>query len=182
MDRLTAVLHHFQPTATSVYRLGLEGTQTLPDLPRGTARLCLLKSGQAELSDGSALHEGELLWLTRQQPMHWSGQALLVICELRFGQAQLNPLLDKIPDCIRIAAEQDDAAQTLGPVIDLMVHESLHPECGQAHVQHRLAEVLLVRVLRFLMRNAVLHDGVIGGLSDVRLARAIPAANGRWIG
>lgn len=183
MDRLSAILNSFRPLSTDVRLLSVGTTPCTLALHNSTsAHLCLLQNGilqwqspnQAELT----LEEGDLIWITDSREGFFvadDAAATLVVCELQLGATQQNPLLERLPSWVHITADQHDAAQTLTPVISLMLQEASQAECGKIHVQNRLAEVLMIRVLRFLMRHALLHEGLIGALADLRLARAITA-------
>jgi transcriptional regulator GlxA family with amidase domain len=107
----------------------------------------------------------------------------LLCCQLTFGAVKLNPLFDMLPPILQIKHD-DNARQTLDPIIQLLLQESQQQRCGQETVLDRLGEVLLVHVLRFLMANQKVESGVLAGLSDIRLARAITAMHSeprkRW--
>ena len=93
---------------------------------------------------------------------------------VKFEPVKLNPLFDMLPPILHINHD-DSARQTLSPIIQLLLQESQQRRCGLATVLGRLVEVLLVHVLRFLMANQKVASGVLAGLSDIRLARAITA-------
>ncbi len=71
----------------------------------------------------------------------------------------------------------EPSRQNLNPIIQLLLEESLQQRCGQETVLNRLAEVLLVHVLRYVMKHQKIETGVLAGLADIRLARAITAVH-----
>ncbi len=69
--------------------------------------------------------------------------------------------------------------EELAAVIALMRAEVTARRCGGASVLGRLAEVLIVRLLRARLEQGDVPRGMLGGLSDPRLARAIVAMHDR---
>lgn len=178
MDRLSSLLDLFRPSTEKVEVLtpqqaGIDftGDSTIALVRCGSA--CLIQNNNTE----TTLNAGDLLWIT---PGHKPGLKLmsedfqLLCCHLRFGPVRLNPLFDIIPAIVQISADEP-SRQNLNPIIQLLLEESLLPRCGQETVLNRLAEVLLVHVLRYVMKHQKIETGVLAGLADIRLARAITA-------
>jgi AraC-like DNA-binding protein len=178
MDRLTTVLSHFNPTALTVNYLTPGSPWSNQGLETSPIYLVHQGSGRLTLSDGQAFDfkPGDLLWLP------FGGEHLLtaetdlavVQCELAFGTIQQNPIFERLPQCIQIPADQQHSNE-LSPLMALMIQEASSARCGQGIVLNRLAEVLIVKMLRHLMANGLLQHGVMAGLSDIRLARALTA-------
>lgn len=182
MDRLSSILNSYKPQCASVLLHHIEKNPLeVSTAAPATARLCLIQKGPIEWvsSTGSlVLHAGDLLWISEEGMGQWSSKghpSELIVCELTFGTQQGNPVLERMPAHVVIPENQNDASLSLAPVIDLMLQEATKHECGQSQVLQKLAEVLIIRALRYLMRHAVLNEGVIGALGDIRLARAITA-------
>ena len=182
MDRLSSILNSYKPQCASVLLHHVEKSPlTVSTAPPATARLCLIQQGPIEWASNEGnltLNAGDLLWISEEGSGQWTsnGQpAELVVCELTFGTQLGNPVLERMPAHVVIPENQHDASLSLAPVIDLMLQEATKHECGQCQVLQKLAEVLIIRALRFLMRHAVVNEGVIGALGDIRLARAITA-------
>lgn len=81
-----------------------------------------------------------------------------------------NPLLSALPAQTEQNLEGD---ADLAALVQLICAEHAARRCGVASVLNRMGEVLIVKMLRRLMEIGVIHAGVLGGLSDRRLARAI---------
>ncbi len=186
MDRLTALLRTFSPRARSVrYRplAAQSGMESSDD--RGSV-IWLVKQGRGLLQAGSGsdykLAEGDLLWLPGGAPHRLLNDeeetCCLIECELDFGPVRINPLFSSLPAAIHISAEQDRELE-LAPMIRLMIREVEQHRCGHEIVVNRLAEVLLVQMLRFLMKQLLVDSGVMGGLSDSRLAKALTGIHER---
>lgn len=178
MDRLSALLELFSPKTEQIELLicdqsdlVLPAVSTISIVHRGNAHISV--EGQADIF----LQQGDLIWVTQDTHRHItidSDDFQLLCCQLKFGPVKLNPLFDMLPPVLQIKHD-DTARQTLNPIIQLLLQESQQQRCGQETVLDRLGEVLLVHVLRFLMAHQKVESGVLAGLSDIRLARAITA-------
>jgi len=178
MDRLSSLLELFSPRAEQIEMM--TSHRSVLALP-GNSTIALVHKGSARIPGGkqadTRIQQGDLLWVTQDYHRNLYSDAndlQLLCCHLSFGPAKLNPLFDMLPSVIQISSN-DPARQALNPVIQLLMQESTQQRCGQNTVLNRLAEVLLVHVLRFLMENKKIEMGVLAGLSDIRLARAITA-------
>jgi AraC-like DNA-binding protein len=178
MDRLSSLLELFSPRAEQIELM--TSSQSVLVLP-GNSTISLVHRGSARISGGeqhdTLIQQGDLVWVTQDshRQLHGDGTEFqLLCCHLSFGSIKLNPLFDMLPPVIKIGHD-DPASQTLSPIVQLLLQESKQQRCGQDTVLNRLAEVLLIHVLRFLMENKKLGKGVLAGLSDIRLARAITA-------
>lgn len=178
MDRLSSLLELFNPTAEKVELLDTEqpeinfkGDSTIAIVIEGNARLDIDNHPTMEIS------KGDILWITpgyQPRPVAITEKFQMLCCHLRFGPVRLNPLFDMIPPVLQLNSNEP-SRQNLDPVILLLLEESRHPRCGHETVLNRLAEVLLVHVLRYVMKHQKIETGVLAGLADVRLARAITA-------
>ena len=162
MGPLSSILNSYKPQCTSVLLHHVEKSPlTLSSAPPATARLCLIQKGPitwVSTEGNLTLNAGDLLWISEEGSGQWASTghpAELVVCELTFGTQQGNPVLEQMPAHVIIPENQHDASPSLAPVIDLMLQEATKHECGQSQVLQKLAEVLIIRALRFLMRHAV---------------------------
>ena len=83
-----------------------------------------------------------------------------------------NPLVSALPDRIEVDLTCDEETMALAM---LMKAEMEMQRCGAASVVNRLGEVLVVRILRGQIEAGSTRPGVLAGLSDPRLSRAIVA-------
>jgi AraC-like DNA-binding protein len=81
-----------------------------------------------------------------------------------------NPLLDTLPGLVDIDIGQ---APEMAMLAQLITAESEAQRCGVNGALNRLAEVLLIRILRYLIERGQSATGLLGGLADPRLSRAI---------
>lgn len=95
-----------------------------------------------------------------------------VCASFEFGISLHNPLLKALPDLVHVTlADLPNIAATL----ELLFKEAMENHCGRQAIIDRMAEVLIVLLLRELMDQGRLESGLLAGLSDPRLAKAINA-------
>ena len=87
-----------------------------------------------------------------------------------------NPLMAALPAVIRHPLAGDPE---IGAVVALMLAEIRTTRCGGPSVLNRLGEVLIVRLLRMQIEQGSTRPGLLGGLADPRLSRAIVAMHER---
>ena len=196
MDRLSALLNLFQPEGRHVSQENLR-LQPLSVPKDECSRLYLVKSGRLQLTTPSEPEPlecqcGDLIWLPRgdahqlselREDARESGvgpdqqpAAVVTQIEIQFlhrePNQEQNLLQSTLPDLLYLPASESQISN-LKPLVELMFQEAGQQRCGHTTVVNRLAEVLLVNLLRHLMANQKVATGVLGGLSDLRLARAM---------
>lgn len=88
----------------------------------------------------------------------------------------LNPLLTALPELVEIDLTRDEDAMGL---VRMMRSEIAGQRCGVESVLNRLGEVLIVRMMRSQIEAGSTEPGLLAGLSDRRLSRAIVAMHDR---
>ncbi len=190
MDRLSALLNLFQPEARNVSQTNLYQAPIAVE-KNESSHLYLVKSGRLQLSTRQETREcqcGDLIWMPKgdahqlteqRQPdtdLNQQPAALVTQIEILFlhrePNQELNLLQSTLPDLLFLPASENQES-SLKPLVELMFQEAGQQRCGHTTVVNRLAEVLLVNLLRHLMANQKVSTGVLGGLSDLRLARAM---------
>jgi AraC-like DNA-binding protein len=83
-----------------------------------------------------------------------------------------NPLIAALPDVVAFDLGADAESRGL---VSLMQTELQGQRCGAGSVVSRLGEVLIVRMLRAQIEAGSTAPGLLAGLSDPRLSRAIVA-------
>ncbi len=83
-----------------------------------------------------------------------------------------NPLITALPSQMSLNIDADIDTSSL---VHLLITESKASRCGSGAVLNRLGEVLVVRLLRKQLEQGTSDPGVLGGLADKRLSRAIVA-------
>lgn len=98
------------------------------------------------------------------------GETMLVEAEARWG-GDSNPLLAALPECVSLAVGDGETA----PLIQALLAEARAARCGSGLVLSRLAEVLVIRLLRAEIERGTTAPGLVAGLADPRLSRAMVA-------
>ncbi len=101
------------------------------------------------------------------------GQSLSFAARATWGGTS-NPLLSALPATIELALAAD---LEMLPLAQLLTAEHRNQRCGADTVLSRLGEVLMVRLLRNQLERGVASPGLLGGLADKRLSRAIIAVH-----
>lgn len=94
---------------------------------------------------------------------------------LRFDGGDRNPIVGALPAFVRVPL---DVVPGLRPALDLLFSETDRVRCGSRLLADRLFEVVLIQLLRWIIDHpqAVgVSTGLVMGLSDPRLARALVA-------
>lgn len=183
MDRLSSVLSAFRPRTTAVTGVFAQPSEQPLALKSGACYWLYCLSGELCLTDPHgkrlALCQGEGVWLA--SGMSFSLMALLnkqasqlLICEYDFASKALNPLLDDGLHWVKVT-ESETIGQQLQPLHCILIQEFTQDRCGSQVVLERLAEALLVQLLRLFMQTNRIPSGLLAGLSDTKLARAIVA-------
>jgi len=89
-----------------------------------------------------------------------------------------HPLVKALPPLVVLPLEQVDG---ITATLTLLFGEAERVRCGQRLLADRLFEVLLLQLLRWMLdqRDAALPLGLMRGLADPRLARALTALHAR---
>lgn len=81
-----------------------------------------------------------------------------------------NPLMSALPKMVHF--DLSASGDTLD-LVQLMLSEARVHRCGAQSVINRLGEVLMVRLLRNQIEQGATEPGLLAGLADARLSRAI---------
>lgn len=95
----------------------------------------------------------------------------LLAAYVDWGQAE-NPFLASLPG--RMVLEMRGNPETQA-IVNVMCREAHENRCGAQSVVSRLGDVLFVRLLRAQIEKGSTQAGLLAGLSDPRLSRAIVA-------
>jgi AraC-like DNA-binding protein len=178
-DRLSALLQRFELRAQILSGGLLHEVLAIPRQGAG-GHLHLLRRGALRLEGPQrqrlVVDEPTVLFVPRPWPHRLQpaspGGAEFVTAAVHFGAGDENPLLPSLPALLSVPMAQLpglDAAQ------QLLFAEVLARRCGHAAVADRLVEVLVIQLLRHAMAEGLVDAGVMAGLADARLAKAISA-------
>jgi AraC-like DNA-binding protein len=180
-DRLVTLLERFELRA-HVFQAGpLDHASDYPPRP-GVGYLHVLESGRLRITDG---HREQHI-VTAPCALLFTGVAAhalepaddtvaMVCAAFEFGLGSGNPLLDALPEMTLLRLHE---AGDLGNIAERLFIEADGDHCGRDAILDRLMEVCLIVFLRELMERRELKLGLLAGLADPKLAKAITALHG----
>lgn len=178
-DRLSALFDHFRLQARAFHFGALCGTAAFDDIS-DVGHLHVLRSGRLRLDDADGgqrvLDQPSLIFYARPTA-HWiagedAAGAELVCASVRIGADMGNPIARSLPPVLVIAL---DAASGMQATLDLLFDEAFNVRCGRQAALDRLSELLILQLLRHCMTAGTVESGVLAGLADMRLAKALNA-------
>lgn len=178
-DPLAPLFAHFAFSARVFYSGRLCGTSGDHD-SKDAGHLHVLRRGTLKVTQpnrGSLLiRRPSVLFYPRPYRHRFRAEeesgAEIVCATIQFGAGMLNPLVLGLPDVLIVPLEE---IRELAPTIDLLFTEAFGKHPGRQTAVDRLAEYFLVLLLRAAMKARLVEGGVLMGLGDSRLVRAITA-------
>jgi AraC-like DNA-binding protein len=154
------------------------------DEGQGVAHLHLLRSGSLDVvpGRGSSIHLNQPALLFFPQPTSHRlvpGQpdgADMICSSVQFGLGPGNPLVQALPNLMLVSLAD---APGLQAVLEVFFDEAFQPKQGQAAMLRRLAELVLILMLRHALAQGWLRSGMMSGLADTRLSKALQAMHER---
>ena len=176
MDLLAPFFERFTLSARMFYSGAFCGIS--PNLDEQAGYLHVLKKGRVTVTHPNArpliIDTPSILFLPRphQHRLHASEEegTELVCATVEFGIGMLNPLTASFPGPFVIPL---DALPELAPALQLLFSESASNLPGRQTSLDRLFEYVLVLLFRSAMNMRLVDSGVLLGLSDPRLSKAI---------
>lgn len=186
IDRLSGILERFRVQAQLHHTGALCGLSHF-DAGDGHGYLHVLRRGALEVSHPGAsgvpaslrLDEPTLLLYPRPFTHHFHNPPVegsdFTCARLAFDGGPQNPLARALPPLTALPLAR---VQGLDSALALLFAETDRVRCGQRLLADRLFEVVVLKLLRWLLdhpQEAGIRAGLISGLSDARLARALVA-------
>lgn len=176
MDRLAPFFERFSLSARMFYSGRLCGIS--PSLDEHAGYLHVLRKGTLTVTHPNArplvLDTPSILFFPRphQHRVHGSEEegAELVCATVEFGTGMLNPLIASFPEPFVIPL---DALPELAPALELLFSESSSEFQGRQTAVDRLFEYVLVLLIRSAINSHLVDSGVLLGLADERLGKAV---------
>jgi len=176
MDHASALLNQLGVQAGSFHSGSFCGLSAFDgEQPHG--HLHLLRSGRVRvvLEEEGAEHDiGQPSLIFLPAPYRHrivakpKDKAELVCATLRIGGG--NPLAAALPPCLILPLAD---APLLSATLEWLFREAFGDAYGRGAVTDRLFELLVIQLLRHLLQEGRVAQGVLAGLADVRLARAL---------
>ena len=178
MDAFAALFTHVTPSARTFFTGNLCQTAQFADV----GHLHLLKSGVLKVTQPGHkdidLSEPTLLFFPRGQTHRFISDfdrgADLVCAKIDLGGEQGNPIGQGLPRLIILPLASHPA---LAPVCDLLVAEAFSEGGGRQAALDRLFDYLLILIVRHVVGSGMITGGVLAGLADPRLAKALTAVH-----
>jgi AraC-like DNA-binding protein len=178
-DRLAPLLQRFELRSRVFYAGNLCRLVNF-DAVEGVGHLHLLKAGRLQLTspDGRVrtFDEPSLIFFPRpaRHRLHADPAegADLVCASVEFGAAIGNPLVQGLPSPMVLPLRE---APALTAVLEALFTEAFAERGGRDAALNRLSEVVLIYLLRHAVAGGLLQAGVVAGLADSRLAKALKA-------
>ena len=178
-DRLGPLLQRFELRSRVFYAGNLCSLVNF-DAVEGVGHLHLLKAGRLQLTapDGRVqeLAEPSLIFFPRASQHRLGADeadgADLVCASVEFGASFGNPLVQGLPPLLVLPLRE---APAMRGVLEALFTEAFDERSGRDAALNRLSEVVLVYLLRHAIEHGLLRSGVVAGLGDARLAKALNA-------
>ncbi len=176
MDPFAALFAHVTPRARTFFTGTLCQTAQFSDaghlhLLKG-GELTLVQTGQSDLR----LNEPTLLFFPRGRVHSFAANpergADLVCATVELGGAEGNPIGQGLPELVVLPLASHPA---LTPVCDLLLGEAFCERGGRQAALDRLFDYLLILIVRHVVESGRVATGVLAGLADPRLAKALTA-------
>ena len=187
MDRLAPFFERFSLSARMFYSGRQCGIS--PSLDEPAAYLHVLRRGILTIVRPNAhpliLDTPSIIFFPRPQQHRVHGPertgADLVCATVQFGVGMLNPLTASLPEPFVVPL---DALPELIPALELLFSEANSQSAGRQTALDHLFEYILVLLIRSALKDRLIDSGVLLGLADERLGKAIEAMHkhpeARW--
>lgn len=183
MDRLSGVFKHFSPSARVFYS-GTECRHAAFEDEQAGGHIHILKSGGLILTcpDGESITvtEPSVIFFPRSTTHAFEAcgnDNLELICAaIDLNSRVSNPFYDALPNIIVVPYRDLDG---LEPALKVLFYEAFGDHCGRQVALDSLATYFLVILLRHLIEANVFSVGVLAGMGDSKLIKALMAIHER---
>jgi len=176
MDHLAALFEHATPTARTFFTGTL--CQAAEFMEGGY--LHLFKAGSLTLRRGGEadieLKEPTLLFFPRKRAHRFivdpDRGADLACAIIDLGSEAGNPIGEGLPELVTLPLA---SYPTLAPACEILLAEAFAESDGRQAALDRLFDYLLILIVRRVVASGMVEGGVLAGLADQRLAKALTA-------
>ncbi len=179
-DRLAEILKFFNIRAKVFHTGNLCGTANF-DGNQGVGHIHVLNQGSVKIISKShptkSVSEPSLFVYmnpTAHQLQAVSDDVDLVCASFECGINSVNPLSSALVDLVLIELNE---MGSLKHTLNALFSESNDLHCGHQAVLDRLMEVVIIQSLRFLMDTNAIQSGLLAGLANPNLSKAITAVH-----
>jgi len=179
VDRLASLFEHFSLKAHTFQSGPLCGENKV-EFKESVGQLHLIREGRVEVWHKQKkvynIDQPSLLFYPKPLARHFVSAdpegANFLCAHVSFEGAEANPIANALPESLCLPL---DSLPLCERVLSLLFLEAEASSCGCQVVLDRLFEVLMVQLLRELMESGKVQVGILAGLADPKLRRAIVA-------
>jgi AraC-like DNA-binding protein len=176
LDPFAPLFAHATPRARTFFTGTLCKTVQYPDV----GHLHFLKDGKLTLVQAGAsdlpVDEPTILFFPRGRVHSFvvnpQRGADLVCATVELGGAEGSPIGQGLPELVVLPLASHPA---LTPICDLILGEAFAERSGRQEALDRLFDYLLIVIVRHVVESGSVATGVLAGLADPRLAKALTA-------
>lgn len=175
-DRLVELLNCFELRAR-VFQAGSMCHSARFDAQDGLGYIHVLRSGTLKIETAGqpslSLEESSLFFYMNPTSHRLlpQGNGIDIVCaSFDFGVGLRNPLMQALPGLLVLKLSD---TPTLAVSLNLLFAEAEEAHSGRQAVLDRLIEIIIVQLLRDLINENRLQVGLLAGLANPKLARAI---------
>ncbi|MGR5149592.1 AraC family transcriptional regulator [Photobacterium alginatilyticum] len=180
MDPLSEVLNRFSVSAGVFYSGQLCGVSQFEQAQDAVGHLHLLKAGKLTVvkNGGEKIQLTEPSLLLFPQPIphrlfaDQDDRAEVVCAEISYGAGRHNPIANTLPEMVLLPLAR---CPGLSGVVSSLFEEVHSCKNGRTLVMDRLTEVLVVMLMRELVSQGVVKQGMLAGMSHPKLAPVLLA-------
>jgi len=184
MDQLSQILENLSFNADVFFSGNLCGIQSLGGVDSKKGHLHLLKSGVLTLvcEDGHkvTLDKPSVIFMpgpTKHQIIaSESKEAELVCVDVDFHQGSGSALVNALPKFICLSIEKHDP---LGKTARWLFEEAFNAQPGQQMVVNKLGDIFLVQILRYVINEGIVLQGMLAGMAHPKLSVVMTALHKR---
>ena len=183
MDRLSPLFARFSLSANVFYSGALCGVVDFPNA-RGIGMLHVLRRGTLRVihANGERVEVvAPTLLFYRQSSVHRfevddPAGCDLVCAHIEFGAGMGLQILRGLPQLLLVPMDDIAGVQ---PTLELLFAEAFTARAGRSAAIDRLVEYFTILLLRHTVEASLVKEGVLAGLADERLAKAMMAMHAR---
>jgi AraC-like DNA-binding protein len=176
MDPFAALFAHASPRAQAFFAGTLCKTVQYPDVGHlhflNGGKLTLVETGKSDLP----VDEPTILFFPRGRVHSFVVNPVrgadLVCATVELGGPGCNPIGEGLPELVVLTLAAQPA---LAPICNLILGEAFSEQGGRQEALNRLLDYLLILIVRHVVQTGGVSTGVLAGLADPRLAKALTA-------
>ena len=177
MDQFSEVLERF-PLRAGVFHTGAMCGEYDFDRDTKPGHFHLVRSGRVKLchdsDDAHPIATPSVIFMPDADTHRLvAGPGVEILCAtVRFGSGSSSPVVGALPTLVVVPL---DEAPILTAVCHMMFEEAGAERPGRQATLNRLCELAVVAVLRLCLERKLVSGGVLAGLADTRLSKALVA-------